>query len=106
MAKLHISPLASDDLLSIKEYIENELYSPAAAKNTLAKITKSLRLLIDFPLSGSSLSNITDFETDYRFTVIGNYISFYRYINDTVFVDRILYAKRDYIKILFGEIEE
>ncbi|MCL2545766.1 MAG: type II toxin-antitoxin system RelE/ParE family toxin [Oscillospiraceae bacterium] len=103
MAELHISPLANDDLLSIKEYIEKELDSPTAATNTLIKITKSLRMLIDFPLSGSPLESIINFETDYRFVVSGNYISFYRYIDDTVFVDRILYARRDYMNVLFGD---
>lgn len=106
MSKLHISPMANDDLLSIKEYIEKELDNAAAAINIIAKITKSIRLLANFPMSGSSLSSVMEFETDYRFVISGNYISFYRYINDTVFVDRVLYAKRDYIKILFGDIDE
>ena len=108
MAELHISPLANEDLLSIKEHITKELDNPTAATNILAKITKSLRLLIDFPLSGAPLASIMDFETEYRFVVSDNYISFYRYIdnNETVFVDRVLYARRDYMKILFGDIEE
>ena len=98
--------MANDDLLSIKDYIEKELDNPAAAANTLAKITKSLRLLVDFPLSGAPLASIIEFETDYRFIVSGSYMSFYRYIDDTVFIDRVLYARRDYIKILFGGVEE
>jgi len=84
--------LANDDLLSIKEYIEKELDNPPAAANTLMKITTDLRALVDFPLSGALIS--------------GSYISFYHYIDDTVFIDRVLYARRDYIKILFGDIEE
>ena len=104
MAELHISPLANEDLLSIKEYIEKELDNPIAAMNTLAQITKGLKLLIDFPLSGSSLSSVMEFEPDYRFMVSDNYGSFYRYIGDTVFVDRVLYARRDYMKILFGDV--
>ena len=106
MAKLQLSQLANDDLLSIKDYIEKELGNPAAAANTLAKITKSLRRLIDFPLSGAPLAKVMDFETDYRSVVCGNYISFYRYINDVIFVGRVLYARQDYIKILFGDSEE
>ena len=50
MGELHISRLANEDLLSIKKYIEKELDNPIAATNTLAKIVKSLRLLMDFPL--------------------------------------------------------
>lgn len=44
-------------------------------------------------------------ETDYRFVISGNYLSFYRYRDDTIFVDRILYARRDYMKILFGDMD-
>ena len=106
MAKLNLSPTANDDLLSIKTYIEKELGNPTAATNTVAKITKRLRLLEEFPLSGTSLEKVVGFETDYRFVISGNYISFYRYLGDTVFVDRVLYARRDYPKILFGDISE
>ena len=98
--------MANDDLLSIREYIEKELDNPSAASNTLAKITGSIRQLADFPLSGASLASVAEFETDYRFTVSGSYISFYRYINETVFVDRVLYARQDFMKILFGETND
>jgi len=104
MADLQISELANDDLLSIKEYIEKELDNPIAATNVLAQITKSLKLLVDFPLAGTSLAGVVDFETDYRFVHSGNYISFYRYIENTVFIDRILYNKRNYMRILFEHI--
>lgn len=103
MAELYLSPSANDDLMSIKNYIENDLDNPQAAKNTIKKITESLRRLTEFPLSGAPLANIIEIETDYRFTVSGNYISFYRYVDGTVFVDRILYGKRDYIKLLFDK---
>ena len=42
-------------------------------------------------------------ESDYRFIVSGNYISFYRAYDSEVFIDRILYARRDYMRILFGD---
>ena len=43
-------------------------------------------------------------ESDYRFLVSGNYLSFYRTYGNEVYVDRILYARRDYMRILFGDI--
>ena len=104
MAKLLISPTANDDLLSIREYIANDLDSPKAAANTINKIVKSIRILADFPLSGAPLESIIEFSTDYRFVVSGNYISFYRYLGDMVFIDRVLYGGRDYMKILFGNL--
>lgn len=105
MAELYLSPLANDDLLSIKRYIETELNSPQAAKHTVQKILKQLKRLTDFPLSGTPLTSVMKVETDYRFVISGNYLSFYRYRDDTIFVDRILYARRDYMKILFGDMD-
>ena len=60
---------------------------------------------MNFSLSGTPLKRIIEIETNYKFVVSGNYISFYRYMDDTIFVDRILYARRDYLKILFGDFE-
>ena len=102
MAKLLISPEAKQDLLEIKEYISNELDSPIAAKNVTDKIIKQISTLSDFPKIGTMLSSIIDMETGYRFLVCGSYTAFYRYIDNTVFVDRILYGKRDFMRILFN----
>jgi plasmid stabilization system protein ParE len=62
---------------------------------------KSLPDLRDIPGIGTSLSSKVGFETDYRFLVCGNYLAFYRCENRTIFVDRILYGRRDYVRILF-----
>lgn len=101
MAKLLISPEAKQDLLEIKEYISNELDSPIAARNVTDKIIKQISSLSDFPKIGTMLSSIINMETGYRFLVCGSYTAFYRYIDNTVFVDRILYGKRDFMRILF-----
>ena len=102
MAKLNISPQALNDLRDIKEYITRELENPDAAVNTVTKIIKTIRSLADFPNIGSPLSSIIDMRTDYRFLVSGNYIVLYRHENDNAYVVRILYGRRDYVKILFG----
>jgi toxin ParE1/3/4 len=106
MAKLLISPAANDDLAAIREYIANDLNSPKASSNTIAKIVTRIKTLVDFPLSGAPLENVIDIPNDYRFAVSGNYISFYRYIDDIVYVDRVLYGGRDYVKILFRNLPE
>jgi plasmid stabilization system protein ParE len=53
---------------------------------------------------GTKLSSLIDIATDYRFLVCGNYIAFYRIDGNDVYVIRILYGRRDYVKILFGEL--
>ncbi|MBQ2862510.1 MAG: type II toxin-antitoxin system RelE/ParE family toxin [Oscillospiraceae bacterium] len=104
MYKISFSPEAVDDLKDIKQYIKDELCNEQAAKNTVAKILKKIKLLSDFPESGSSLSAIIGFDTDYRYLVCDNYIAFYRIENKNVLMVRILYGKRNYMQILFGDI--
>ena len=78
MNNLHISEEAQNDLLEIKEYIEEKLRNPAAAQSMVRKITDSRRISQSYTHAGALLSSITDTESDYRFIVSGNYISFYR----------------------------
>lgn len=103
MNNLYLSEEAQNDLLEIKTYIEEELLNPSAALETVSRITKSLRVLQNYAHSGAPLSSIADIESDYRFPVSGNYISFYRAHGNEVYIDRILYARRDYMRILFGD---
>lgn len=104
MYKVSFSPEAVDDLKEIKQYIKDELCNEQAAKNTVAKILKKVKMLSDFPESGSSLSAIIGFETDYRYLICDNYIAFYRIENKNVLIVRVLYGRRNYMQILFGDI--
>ena len=87
MNNLHLSEEAQNDLLEIKAYIEEELLNPSAALATVSRITKSLRILQNHAQAGALLSSIADIESDYRFIVSGNYISFYRAYGSEVFID-------------------
>ena len=85
MNELRLSPEAQADLEEIKAYIAEELENPA--------------------LAGAPLSSVADVESDYRFLVSGNYMVFYRAYGNTVYVDRVLYGRRDYMRVLFGDTE-
>lgn len=99
MNNLHLSEEAQNDLFEIKSYNEEELLNPSAALAT----AKSLRILQNYAQTGAPLSSIADIESDYRFIISDNYISFYRAYGSEVYIDRILYARRDYMRILFGD---
>lgn len=103
MNNLHLSEEAQNDLIEIKTYIEEELLNPSAALATVSRITKSLCMLQTYAEIGTPLSSIMDIESDYRFIISGNYISFYRAYGSEVYIDRILYARRDYMRILFED---
>ena len=103
MAEIKFSPEAITDLQHTKAYITEELCNEQAAVGTVAKITKRIHMLASFPESGVTLFSIVDFETDYRFLVCGNYTAFYRIENQTVNIIRVLYGRRNFMQILFGE---
>ena len=105
MHKLRINPLARQDLLDIKDYITNELDNPTAATNVVSRIIESYEKLKEFPMLGVELSPKIGVTTDYRYLISGNYIVFYKADNVYVSIYRIIYSRRDYIKILFGEQE-
>ena len=104
MNNLHLSQEAQRDLAEIKIYIKKKLLNPSAALENVNKKKKNLRILREYANAGTPLSSIADVESDYRFLVSGNYLSFYRTYGNEVYVDRILYARRDYMRILFGDI--
>ena len=104
--KIYYSPEAKRDLDDIWEYIESELSNATAARKVINRIMDDVGQLGLFPSLGAKLSSITDAETDYRYIVSGNYITFYRITQNDIYVDRILYGRRDYLRILFGEMTE
>lgn len=101
MNKLLLSPVAQDDLTEIKAYITQELQNPDAALHTVGEITKQLRLLQEQSELGARVSVAIRFATDERFLVCGKYLAFYHTSTDTIYVDRILYCKRNYKSLLF-----
>lgn len=103
MVKVQFSPEAITDLQETKTYITEELCNVQAAEHTIEKIMKRIRMLSEFPESGAPLSGIIGIETDYRFLVCGNYTAFYRFENNTVQIVRVLYGRRNFMRILFGE---
>lgn len=106
MTKLQISPAAKDDLVQIKEYISEELNNPQAAIELVGKITRRMRVLIEHPQIGPTLSSRIGMQTNYRYLICENYMIFYWCENNLVFVSRILYGKRDYMRVLFSDLPE
>lgn len=52
MFEVKLSPQAAEDLLEIKDYIENELQNPIAAHNTVEKIVETYEDLANYPEIG------------------------------------------------------
>ncbi len=105
MNKLQLSRAAQKDLLEIKSYIAVDLDNPKAALAVVSRITKKIRLLNDNPLMGATLASISGANSEERFLVCGSYMVFYRATRTNVFVDRVLYGRRDYLRVLFDKTE-
>ena len=101
-SELHLTPEAQADLLAIKTYISKDLENPVAALSTLKRITQTIRLLRGQALIGTPLSAIADLRNDegYRYLTSGSYMIFYRTAGRDVYIDRILYGGRDYLRAL------
>lgn len=106
MAEIKFTPAVLEDLRGIKVYITDDLNNEIAAQNTVSMILKSIRQLETFPLSGAPLSSIIDIDVPYRFLACGNYTAFYKTEDDEVHIIRVLYGRRNFMKTLFGELEE
>ena len=106
MARIKFSFEAMNDLQEIKKYIREDLCNEKAAVDIIAKIMANIRLLADFPKSGPSLSLILGFPTGYRYLICGNYNAFYRIENDTIYIVRVLYCRRNFMQILFESVQD
>ena len=104
--KIHYTVESRRDLDEILDYIVSELQNPSAAERVVSGIMDDVDRLEDFAELGPSLSSLTDVESDYRFLVTGNYLAFYRVSGRDVYVDRVLYGRRDYLRILFTDLPE
>ena len=103
MFEVKIAPQAAVDLLEIKNYIEYELQNPIAARNTVSKIIETYENLTVFPNAGIPVEKYVSFPTDYKFVLANNYSIFYRIEDEVIRIVRILYSRRDFVRILFGE---
>lgn len=103
MNGLHISPQAQNDLAEIKDYITQELENPKAALRVVSKVLESIRMLREHAFLGAALNAVADVDSDYRFLVSGSYLVFYRVTGRNVYIDRILYGRRDYLRVLLGD---
>ena len=64
------------------------------------KIIKTIRILQDHALIGTPLSPVVD--GDYRY--LASCMVFYRAAGKDIFIDRVLYGRKGYLRILFSEI--
>ena len=94
------SALAKRDLDETYDYIATELRNPSAASETVNAILDGAESLEGFPLMGAPVEGLPFMADEYRFLSVRNYVIFYRVTESRIFIDRILYKRRDYLTLL------
>ena len=100
MYKVQFSPLAKEDLIKIKVYLE-EAFENEIAYEKIRKLLDSISKFETFPLLGRPLMNVIDIPTDYMYFIVEKNYVFYRLEQETVRIIRIIDTRQDYINILF-----
>jgi len=103
MAQVTLSKEARRDLVSIRNYIRDELCNPDAANRIIASLKKAVQSLNTFSGRGCPLDALISVHTEYRYLVCENYCIFYLESNDQVIVVRILHQRQDCLQVLFLE---
>ena len=103
MAELVVSSLARADMREIGDYISRELRNPDAALRMIRRFQKAMLPLREFPVMGSPLLADGKQGAPYRYLVCGSYLIFYHASAEAVHIDRVLYGRRDYMALLFGD---
>lgn len=101
--RIHYSKESRRDMDDIWDYIVSELQNPTAAEQVVNSIMDTIDGLEAFAEIGTPLSSVLHIDTEYRFLVSGKYLIFYRAQGTDVYIDRVIYGRRDYLRILFDD---
>ena len=96
--EIKIFPTAMQDLEDIVNYL-NTLSSEAAIKD-YDKIVNEIESLSVFPERNPKPRDLLLAAKGYRYLIVENYLVFYVVSANVVQIRRILYAKRDYSRLL------
>lgn len=97
---IEYSKNSKQDLIGIKKYIKYNLQEPNIANKLINKIKKEIDQLAINPELYSIIDDDFIKKRETRKVVVNNYIVFYRIKNNSVEIVRVLYGRRNWIKLL------
>lgn len=100
--KIFLTRKAYGDLRDIYHYIKEELQNKSSALKIIDEIEERIRVLKDYPLSGSPVKDKILLKKGYRKLIINNYIALYTCDDHGKIVNiiRVIYGKRDYLNLI------
>ena len=89
-------------MLEIVRYISGELQNPDAADRLAVELVDAAESVLTFPYTTSACQTIRPLKHEYRKILVQNYLMFYWVDEEKklVTVARVVYAKRDYGRLL------
>ena len=93
-------PKARKDINDICDYISLELNSPEAAERLIDKIQTEVERVCEFPFSRPLLADNILMSKGYRYILVNNFNVFYNIKDQTIFIQRVLYGRRNYEMLL------
>ena len=102
MYKLEYLPAARQDMIDIVRYISTELKNPGAASRLATELIEAGDRISLFPYATPAYTPIRPLKHEYRKMRVKNYLMFYWVDEEkeNVTVARVIYAGRDYGKML------
>ena len=102
MYRLKYLPIARQDIIDIARYISHDLSNPAAAEKLAVELVGAAENLAIHPYIHSVFRPVRPLKKEYRKIGVKNYLMFYwvEEAEKIVTIARIIYARRDYEKLL------
>lgn len=100
--KVELLPSAWDDLEDISNYLS--IKDSDLANRITGKIINSLRKLENFPNAGAYVPDDELRKNNFRMVISSPYISFYKFIDNIVFVYHIVHGAKEYSSLLKSHI--
>ena len=102
MYRIEYLPVARQDMIEIVRYISQKLQNPTAAEHLAVELIEAGNSIPRFPYANPSHTPIRPLKHEYRKLLVQNYFIFY-WVDEAeqlVTVARVVYAKRDYERLL------
>ncbi|MDZ5473300.1 type II toxin-antitoxin system RelE/ParE family toxin [Bacillus sp. 31A1R] len=101
--QIKYTPAAIDDMDEIFSYISYD--NVDAAGRLLENLDHHIGNLASFPNLGTMLSEekYTLVDRGYRFIVVHPYLVFYKIMDESIIIHRILHGRRDFLRDLFDD---
>ena len=98
--EIEYSKDSMQDLVEMKQYIKFKLQEPEIAQKIIRKIREEINNLRNNPKRYATIDNKKIERLEIRKIIVKNYIVFYRIKGYKIQIVRVMYGRRDWIKLL------